>query len=226
MKKLQVYLFVFLLSFNVFSQSNWELKGGPNYTYFVDAINSSPKIGFTLGLSRKFNLYKKLSLSAEADFTLKGAILEKRKIEPYAGNLEKQNAYSWDIHGSIGFFEIPVFIDYSFPVNNRINFSILIGPTYSIPLIDFSKFKKIEFIEEYDPNNPSNTVYDYGYLQESGFGNNTSTFLLNFGFDISYDTYFFEFRYVLDKRDVYHFSNLSAVHKRMNSFQILFGKIL
>ncbi len=219
-------MFVFLSSFNVFPQSNWELKSGLNYTNFIDAINSSPKLGFTLGMSRKFKLYNKFSISAEADFALKGAILEKRKIEPYAGNLEKQDAYSWDIHGYIGFIEIPVLIDYSFPVNNRINFSIFIGPTYSIPLIDFSKFKKIDFIEEYDPNNPSGTDYDYGYWQESGFGNNTSSLLLNLGFDISYDTYIFECRYVLDKRDIYYFSNLSTVYESMNTFQFLFGKIL
>ena len=224
-KLLLILLFVFLLSFKAFPQNKWEIKGGLNYTNFVSVKNSSPKIGYTLGIARKIKIYNNFSFSGEVDFVSKCAILKNRKISPYT-EVDEQDAYSWDIHGSIGYLEFPILIKYSFPIYKRYNLTLFMGPSYSIPIIDFTKFEKREFLEVYNPDNPSGMVYDYGFGQESGFGNNTTSFIFNFGFDLSYLNYFFELRYVLDNREIYNFSNLSEVYAKVSTFQILFGKTL
>ncbi len=224
-KLLLSFSFLFLLIFNAYPQNSWEIKGGINYAYFVNVKNYSPKIGYTLGIARKINLYNNFSVSGEVDFVSKGAILKNRKISPYT-EVDEQDAYSWDIHGSIGYLELPILIKYSFPIYKRYNLILFMGPSYSIPIIDFTKFKKREFLEVYDPKNPSGMVYDYDFNQESGFGNNTSSFIFNFGFDISYLNYFFELKYVLDNRVIYNFSNLSEIHAKLSTLQIIFGKTL
>jgi len=215
------FLFLFVFSIKAFSQNKWEIKGGPNYTYFDDAKSSSPKVGLSLGVARIFKLNNYFSISGEVNFVTKGAILEQRAVIPYA--VEKQNSYSWDIHGFIGYLELPLFIEYSFPISNIYELTLFMGPSYSIPMLDFTKFNKKDFIEVYDPNNPSGMNYDYNFEQESGFGNNTSRFIFNLGFDVSFTNYFIELRYVLDNREFYNFNNLSEVSEKLNSFYILFG---
>ena len=155
MRKFNILLFLFsLFALKAFSQSNWEIKGGVNYTYFDNVESSSPKIGLALGMARTFKSKTNFSFSVGAGFVSRGAILEKRAIEPYPGNLDKQNAYSWDIHGFIGYLELPLFIKYSFPINSKYGLTLFMGPSYSIPLLDLTKFKERKFIEVYDPNNP------------------------------------------------------------------------
>lgn len=222
-------LFLSISSLNGFSQSNWSLKGGLTSSYFTNAENSSPGLGLVLGVSRKFSLKENFSINGGINFATRGAILKNRSIAPYTDGVIKLDAYSWDIHLKLGFIEIPVLFQYSVPLNNKTNLIFFTGTSFSIPILDFTKLEKKEYIEEYDPNNPSGREYDYYFGDgEKTFTlvSNTPKFIFNFGCKISYSDYFIELRYILDTSGVYRIDNISGVHHKMNSIYILFGKML
>ena len=223
MKKTILLLSLILLfQDNGFPQSKWQIKAGANSSFFVDAENSSSKIGYTLGIARKINIYGDLDITVELDYTTKGASLNDRTIMPYT-TINPMNAYSWDIHGNIGYIELPVLLSYSFSVYEEYNIGLFFGPALSVPVKELSEFREVKFIEEYDPINPSTTDYDYYFEQESGFGNNPLSIFYIFGLSISYTNVFIEFRYVLNNRETYYFGDLSDVNYEMNTFQLLFG---
>jgi hypothetical protein len=223
MKKAIFFLSLLLLfQDDGFPQSKWQIKAGANSSYFVDAENSSSKIGYTFGIARKINIYGDLDITVELDYATKGAILHERTIRPYT-TINPMNAYSWDIHGNIGYIELPVLLSYSFPVYEEYSIGLFFGPAFSVPVKDLSEFRKVQFIEEYDPINPSTTDYDYHFAPESGFGNNTISIFYIFGLNISYTNVFIEFRYVLNNREAYYFGDLSDVNYEMNTFQLLLG---
>ena len=223
MKKTILLLSLILLfQDNGFPQSKWQIKAGANSSYFVDAENSSSKIGYTLGIARKINISGDLDITVELDYTTKGAILYERTIRPFRPR-DVVNIYSWDIHGNIGYIELPVLLSYSFPVYEEYNIGLFFGPALSVPVKELSEFKKVIFIEEYDPNNPGSPNYDYHLWQESVFPNNTLSIIYNFGLNISYSNFFIEFRYVLNNRGTYYFGELSDVNYEINTYQLLFG---
>ena len=223
-KILLIFIFLSVFSLNGFSQSNWRLKGGLTLSYFTDADNSSPGLGLMLGLSRKFILKNNFSICGEVNFATRGAILENRSISPYTS--ETEYAYTWDIHGTIGYIDIPILVQHTSLLKNKTNLTFYIGPSFSIAILDFTKFEKRDFIEIYDWNNPSKIEYDYAFQEESTFGNNFIGFSLDFGIDLSFTNYLIELRYVVDTRNVYYFKDLSEVNHKMNSIYILIGKKL
>jgi len=223
MKKTILLLSLILLfQDNGFPQSKWQIKAGANSSYFVDVENSSSKIGYTLGIARKINISGDLDITVELDYTTKGAILYERTIRPFRPR-DVVNIYSWDIHGNIGYIELPVLLSYSFPVYEEYNIGLFFGPALSVPVKELSEFKKVEFIEEYDPDNRGSTNYDYHLWDGSVFANNTLSIIYNFGLNISYTNVFIEFRYVLNNRGTYYFGELSDVNYEINTYQLLFG---
>ena len=215
-------LFISIFSLNGFSQSNWSLKGGLTSSYFTNAENSSPNIGFTLGIARKFTLKNNFSICGEVDFAIRNATLKDRAIMPYE-RYDKSDAYLWDIQVKIGFIDIPVLFQYSLQLNNKTNLVFFAGPSISIPILDFSELEKKEFYEEYDPNNPSGREYDFWFgdgEKNSAFWSNDTKIIYNFGFDFSYLNYIIELRYVLDKRNVYRIDNISEIHNEINSIYL------
>jgi hypothetical protein len=223
MKK-TIFLLSLLLLFhdNGFPQNEWQFKAGANSSYFVDAENSSSKIGYTFGIGRKINIYGELDITLELDYTTKGAILHERTIRPYRPE-NVVNIYSWDIHGINSYIELPVLISYSFDIWKEWTIGLVFGPALSVPVKDLSEFKRVRFVEEYDPDNLGLTTYDYHLWQESVFGNNSLSIIYNFSINISYSNVFIEFRYVLNNREIYYFGELSDIKYEMNTFQLLFG---
>jgi Outer membrane protein beta-barrel domain len=223
MKILTFFSFIFLINFNLQSQTNWQFKAGPNYTRFNSEKDTSPKIGYMLGVAKRFNIYDDLSVYGELDFIAKGAILKDRNVRPVVGNLEPRNAYKWDISGYLGYIELPILLSYTFPFLNNYNFRLFLGPSFSIPVKDLSNFDKKNFIETVDPFNLPSTKYEYNFEEESVFGNNSIMIIYHLGFDISYSNYSVELRYILDSRNNYYFKNLSKVNDKLNTFQLLIG---
>ncbi len=221
-KTIFVLSFLILFHQNSFSQNKWQIKAGPNYSYFVDMSNSSSNIGYILGIERKIDIYENLAVNIGLDYTTKGAVLNDRTIRPYKPS-ELVNVYSWDIHGNIDYLELPVLLSYAFPIYKEYKFGMFVGPSYAIPVRDLSEFKKVKFIEEYDPNNPGTTDYEYHFWQEPVFGNNTSSIIFNLGLYVSYSHYFVEFRYVRNNKKTYYFGKLSDVQYKIDTYQFLFG---
>ena len=123
----------------------------------------------------------------------------------------------------MGYLDLIIIIKYNFLLTKKYFVSLYAGPSYSIPLIDFTKYKKKKFLEVFDPNNPSPFKYDYSFLQESGFGNNNSNILLNIGFQIHYLYYLLDVRYLINNDKNYWFDNITPINSKINTFYILFG---
>lgn len=123
------------------AQSKFRFTIGPTISYFLDAENSSPKIGLAIGFKKDFNLYQKLGLSAGINFASRGAILENRTIAPYSGE-PSEEAFYWDIHGMIGYLEIPLIIQYAIPVTQKVKLTPLLGPVFSFRIKDLTHFEK------------------------------------------------------------------------------------
>ena len=226
MKKIIIfYLFLLLFIYQVFSQKMWELKGGFSYSNFENLSNSSPNYGLILGISRKFNLKWNFFIRGEIDFAMRNATLNDRSIKPYE-RFNKSEVFLWNIHLKLGFVDIPILIQYLLPLKSEPNVIIFTGPSFSIPILDFSTIEKKKFYEEYDPNNPNSTEYDFWFgdgERNSAFWSNDLKVIYNFGLNLSYSKYIVEFRYVLDTRNVYRIDNISDINNGINSIYILLG---
>ena len=224
MKKVAlIFLFSFLINSSVLSQSNWQFKAGPNYTYYSKEKNSLPKIGYLIGIAENFNIYKNLSIYGELNYTTRGAILKDRKIRPMPRDVQPQDTYTWDIHGYIGYLELPILLSSTIPFLKEYKIRLFIGPCFSSLVKDLSRCYKKSFIEYYDPLRPSKTIYEYAFLEESAFGHNNIPMIYIFGFEVLYSSYSIEFRYLLNSKDKYYFDTISSVHDKLNTFQLLIG---
>jgi len=120
MKKLFLIFSVLTFLFNYSpAQSKFQFMIDPTISYFLDAKNSSPRIGLAIGFRKDFRLYKRLALSAGINFASRGAILENRTIAPYSSEPSEEVFY-WDIHGMIGYLEIPLIIQYTIPLTQKV----------------------------------------------------------------------------------------------------------
>lgn len=220
MKKLFLIICYLLLFFTYSpTQNKFRLTMGSTISYFLNAENSSPKLGLAIGISKKFYLYKKFSLYTGLGFASRGAILKNRTIAPYAA--DPTDAYYQDIHGMLGYLEVPAAIQYEIAVSKKIKIKAFIGPIFTFPVMDLTHFDKKEFFNVYIPGESDIFDYDFWLEQDSGFNNNITKTGLAFGLRFIYKKYALELRYVLDNRDVFHFKNLSEVHQKMNSIYFL-----
>lgn len=220
MRKLPYVIFLFLLLTNLsHAQGKILLAIGPTISYFPSAENTRPKVGISIGIVKDFHLYDKFLLSSGIGFASRGAILENRTIAPYAS--QPTDAYYQDIHGMLCYIEIPANIQYEIPYSKEIKFKPFIGPIFTFPILDLTHFKKNKFYKNYIPHQSDKSLYDHDFEQESVFNNNVTKVGFNFGFQIRYQNYGLEFRYVLDGRKVYHFDSLSEVSYKMHSMYVL-----
>ncbi len=230
MKKIIVFLYLFICLFGLqsYAQSKWSIKGGLTISYFTNIDKSEPGLGFTVGIARDFNLKENFSIIGEIDFALRNATLNDRTIVPYE-QYNKINSYYWDIKLRMGFIDMPILFQYLFHLNDKTNLIFFAGPSFSIPILDLSKIEKKGFFEEYDPDNSSEERYNFWFgdgEEHSAFWSNDTKIIYNFGCKIVYLSYFIEFKYILDTRNVYYIDNISRVNHGMNSIYILIGKML
>ena len=225
MKKYTVVLipFLFLNTF-IFASNQIFIKAGPNISYFLDAKNSSAMMGYALSINKEFTLFKELATSVGLGYAQRGAKLNNRRIEPYLSS-EPKDAYYWDIEGYIGYLELPILLGYKYYPVKQILILPLVGVTFSYPKIDDTKIIKRKFYRVDDPDDPYDSIYyDYGFEQESGFGNNKWETIYNAGVRIQYRRMGLEFNYQINNKDVYNFSNVSKIYYKIYSVycQIIF----
>lgn len=221
MKKLLIVIcWLLLLTILSYAQGNIRLIIGPTFSYFMNAENTHPKIGISVGIMKDFRLYNKFLLSAGIGFSSRGSILENRTIEPYAPE-PFEETYYYDIHGMIGYLEFPVTIQYAISISQKIKLRPLFGAAVSFAIKDFSHFEEKQLFRVYDPTQSDLSDYDFDFEQESRFLGIIPKLPLTFGFRVDYEKLGFEIRYILDNRDTYHFGRLSEVHHKMHSFYFL-----
>ncbi len=221
MKELYYLFLSLLLLLNPsFSKNKFYFFAGSTISYFLNAENSKPQIGISFGICKSFHIYKNYYITGELSYSTRGAILENRTIAPYT--VEPTEAYYWDIHGMIGFLEIPVEFQYEYSISNNIKVIPFAGPTILIPMHDFTKLDKRNFFEIYYPDQTDNLKYDLSFEEGPTLRGNVFKMGLMIGLGINYKKVVLAVKYLLDRRPVYYFDKLSEIRHRINSFYILF----
>ncbi len=220
MKKIAVILILILVKYSV-AQHNIFIKAGSNVSWFISAENSKPIIGYTVGIDRGWNLYKKLNMELGIGYTKRGASLENQAIQPFS--YRPINAYYWDIKGVIGYVDIPISFKYEFGLNRQFTISPLMGITFAIPVKDYSNFKKKRFYKLYDSDINDWEAYDYHFAQETTFGNNETRYIYELGIRLQYLRYAINIKYGFDKYKHYTFKHLESIKYKMNSFYVYFS---
>jgi len=219
MKIFIICIFLLLIDYS-FAQHNIFFKAGPSYSWFVNAENSSPIIGYSIGVEKGFHLFKGLFFDVGIGYTTRGVALENRTIQPYQTEGIDINAYYWNLYGKIGYLEFPLHLKYKFPLSKEITIAPIIGITKSFPSKDYSNLKQENFYKTYNSNINDWYDYDYHFQQESTFGNNPERYLYNFGFEVYYMKYSLNLIYNIDDTLYYYLKNLDDIKYRINSITI------
>jgi len=216
-------LFIFIILIPVYSllaRGKLQLNVGPTISYFVDAENSSPLIGFSVRMQMRVLKYKNFAISTGIGYSTRGVLLKHRSIAPYAPFPMK--AYFWDIYGRIGYLEMPILLQIKIPVHSKISLNISGGPALTLPWKDLSKLKRREFFDMYDLHGSDDSRFDFIFAQESTFGNNLLRFIYEIGIELQYQRYGLKFLYLINKQKEYYFDSLWGVNHKMNSFSLVF----
>lgn len=222
MKKLIIaFLLLMCISFPE-AKNNWFFHVGGTVSDFRDSHNLDDIKsinGFFYGFGREWSISDNFLISAELKYSVKGAILENKRIQPvYFINYEV-DIYRTDIICKIGFLEVPIHAKHSFTLK-YFDLKVYAGFSYSIPYRDLTKLEEKELwlsnINPYDYRH----LFEYQRWEDSGFGNNHSDFIYDFGIEIVYKHYGISFMYSYDSRYVWWFDSISEVHKNMYSIHL------
>lgn len=223
MKKILIILLIFLLfSLNLYSQSNWQLKGGVAYSKFR-SVESQNKSGFTLGIGHEWSLMKNFSISWEFLYDQKGAILKDKII----GGGYVRFVYKRDIFTAIAFIESPILLKYNISINKQTKFQLLTGLSLAIGIRDNTKVKNQRFLFEVkDPKEWENLYYDYDFnIDPDGplpHIARSSGFIFTSGIAMQWKFLSMEIRYGYDLYDVETVVSYD-LYENLHSLYLLFG---
>lgn len=195
MKKICLTMFI-LLPLSLQANPPLNIKIGGNFTH-IDVANCSEQAGISLGIYREWHIWRSFFLDGEVMFTSKRAVIKNKRIHFYPGCI-----YTYDIHCSYGFIELPILLKFYVPTTGNIKFQFHAGPSISLGMIDnSSKEERSEGYSvspmEYDES--KSYQYDYGEIFDPGLlwpYKVFNSFLgLNFGVGINLSYYKFEIRY-------------------------------
>ena len=227
MKKLiiTVTLLSILYSLNLNAQSKYGIEIGGNYFSFQNEKTHS-NLGFTIGISREWELNKNKALVGELLFSTKGGMLKNKRILSYSQINEG------DILCTIGFIEIPFLYRYYIPFfkNSRMQFSI--GPSLSIAILDNIETKNVRIVYSYDyPEEYEQKTPQYDYISDQDPGPlwvdtwNNSGFGLNIGIGINWDKFSISCRYYKPFHKINAPDSL-MIHERFYNFSLLLNILL
>lgn len=222
MKKIIIGILLLLINYSI-AQQNISVQAGPNLSWFVDAENSKPKIGYSLCIEKGFKLFRGIFFNVGIGYTTRGAVLEDRTIQPYNPPSTFTDAFYWDIQGNIGYVDLPILLNYDYRINTKLSFNPIVGMTIAIPTNDYSTIKKKKFYKIKDARIHDYYDYDYHFEQEEGFGNNKVRYIYDFGFGINYSQFSINLLYSCDKTQEYSFDRVDTVKYNMNSMAIYFA---
>ena len=202
--------------------SRLSIKGGPNYSLFINDDNSEVFNGFTFGLSYDYYIKKKLLITFGLYYTKEGGILKDkitRTIHLWDSPIDTSYSYT-DIQAAAGYIKIP--LTYGYPVfyNKKREMTVYGGLAFLLPIKDYTTKEGKEDIEE-----KNNINYEYESLGIDAvfdFGDNTN-FTLEFGCVLRYKQIMIDLNMNYQLKDFGKFDNISKIEKNLLSFKILFG---
>jgi len=220
----KIIITISLLLFNyTFAQHNIFIKAGSNVSWFLNAENSKPKIGYSFCIEKGFKLFKGIFLDVGIGYTTRGAVLENRTIQPYNPPSTYTDAFYWDIQGNIGYVDLPILLKYNYRINTKLSFNPIVGMTIAIPTNDYSTIKQKKFYKIKDARIHDYYDYDYHFEQEEGFGNNKVRYICDFGFSVNYSQFSINLLYSFDNTQEYSFDRVDTIKYNMNSMTIYFA---
>jgi len=223
MKKILLALLISLLSaLNLFSQGNWEIKGGATYSNFR-TVESQNNNGFTLGFGHEWSLIKIFSIGWEFFYNQKGAILRDKII----GNEYVKFVYKRDILTAIAFLESPILLKYNILLNKQTKLQLLTGLSLAIGIKDNTKVKNQRFLFEVkDPKEWEKLYYDYDFnIDPDGplpHIARSSGFVFTTGIAIQWRFLAMEMRYGYDLYDVETVVSYD-LYEKLHSLSLLFS---
>jgi len=173
-----------------------DLKIGANLTH-IEVSNCREQVGLSFGISREWHIWQTFFLEGEALFTSKRAILASKRINFYPGCI-----YTYDIHCSYGFIELPILLKFYVPLRDDLRLQVHAGPSLDFGVYDHSsKEERLDGYSvspvEYDESKSYD--YDYGEIYDPGllwpYRMLNSPFGLNLGVGVNFSVYGFEIRY-------------------------------
>lgn len=226
MKQLFFVLVLSLLSAtNLNAQSGFALKVGVNYSTLRNS-DADFKRGYTFGIGKDWNIIKKVTIGSEIDYTTRGGLFNDK---PIMGELYfPHDVYSNDIHIVVGYIEIPVLFKYLFPLRENITIQLYTGPSFSLPILDYSDTKDSKFLFYYDPNDPDKDDkikdIEYYWMQDSGFYSKFNLdYVYNWGVCLNWSKLIIELQYSRANKEIGYVDMVSQVHKKSHAVHLLLG---
>jgi hypothetical protein len=171
----------------VFSRSI-VLEVGASYTGFQN-LSSQERIGFSLGITRKFNLAKDWGLSFSGYLSQQNMFL--KRVPGFGGNSEQVTRKYFDHDISVLFIEVPVFFSYQLWQRGNKSLHIALGMGVSVSVRNDSKQMNFVLTDEVLDVPPS---VEARYLENSVFENSGSN--INTSIWLNYRNYLFKIVYL------------------------------
>jgi hypothetical protein len=174
--------------------NNFKIKFGGSTSNFI-GLKSENKNNLTIGLSYEWFISQPISISAELFYNEKGGLLRNKKV----GVNFWEFYVIQDINCSIKYIEVPVLLNYYFPIHNKIKLQIFGGFALALSVSDNTelKTKKEIFMNELSENELNNLKLDYHWNFDPGpfYELQSSTFDINLGIGVFYNRYFIQLKY-------------------------------
>lgn len=157
---------------------------GTNLSSFLNE-EGKWQLGYNVGLTFDFRMYKKLSITLPFSYTRINASPEnvEGRTFPNVGENVYKTLSDWKV--SFGFLEFPVLFTYKFLSKNNYDIRLVLGPGVVIATKDFSRIEKftrtdeIIGVEKYGPPlEPQNVLYS-GYNITMGTRFHVSRFYIS-----------------------------------------------
>jgi len=220
----QLFLKIFLLFIltginNSFAKNTAFLKIGPTFSTFTNVNNSKFKVGYSVGLEKDLCILHDFYIVSGVHYNSRGGVL---KNVTYGYGSEIFPVTKGDIHAFQYYVSIPLLVQYTRQIHEKLFFNIFIGPSIEIALGDESFYKDEELI--YDPSIHSRDEFNRPefYPTDDFFWRHGWTKNIGIGIEFSY--------FILDYYYSYGLSIKSAagydIYKPIHSHFIRLGVIL
>lgn len=214
--KLNIFIsIIFLLSSPIIlsAQKGFSYKLGANYSKFRN-IDTEMKPGVTMGLGYEWDLRKNSAIEVEVYYINHKVTVRNKTIAIY---WDYDFGHNYNIQLSLGTINLATNFCYYIPICKRFKLQTLIGPSFSLGIIDMSTKKRLNLVR----NEQSIIEFDYIYSREGGFSIlKTSGLNLNTGIGFVYSFLKIEFRYSHPFYDVETITDINFFEK-FDSFHLI-----
>ena len=169
-------------------------------------------VGYNIGLTFNFIVFKRLSISLPCSYTRINTAVKNVEGRFYSidDNYIYKKLTDWQI--SVGFLEIPILLCYKFCNTKRYKFSFTFGPGLVFAIKDFSRIENVTITDEiigiYDvfPIDPVNDNFTY----------NNSGINVYTGIRFNVNRFYIDLLYILYPYDIKEINKLNSISLRFS----------